>query len=552
MLSLLDPGPAVAPSIAIRNRAIWIFVGLVLLFWTGAIALQIAGRAYSSEFDGYPDEPAHYVTGLMVRDYIAAGLPRNPLQYARNYYSHYPKVAFGHWPPVFYFVEAAWMLAFSESRTSVLLLMALITAVLAATLALGLRRHYGMPAATAAAVVLIATPAVQIQTGMVMLEMLFALFTLLAAFAFAKYLDSGSVRDAGLCGIATLFAIMTKGNGWALVPAFAAAMLLARRARLVMARAFWIFAAIIALSLPWQFLTMSSVTRALPESFGLPYVVDTMGRFVLILAHMCGLPLFCLALAGIAVACFGALSRRRPLPSLAATMLGLLLGAIALHSVVPAGAEDRKMIMALPALLYFALQGAFWMAGIARVPRPWLATAVAIAVPALFLVSAFFIPAKPQYGVAAEILALDRQQALNNANVLVCGGGALEGAVISEIAMHDHRRPSQFVLRASKVLYRADWNGGNYRTLFHTSVEIDRYLDSAGVSLVAFEDDPHSGQKHMDLLVEALRDDNRDWRLMFRRPGQYGELMVFERVNGGVHSGDSNMTPVPVVQIPGG
>ena len=52
------------------------------------------------------------MTGLMVRDYIAAGFPDSPFRFAENYYLHYPKVAIGHWPPVFYSIQAAWMLIF--------------------------------------------------------------------------------------------------------------------------------------------------------------------------------------------------------------------------------------------------------------------------------------------------------------------------------------------------------------------------------------------------------------------------------------------------------
>src|SRR5487761_2640999 len=77
--------------------------GLIVFafFCSITVAFQIASGCYRSEFDGYPDEPAHYITGLMVHDYIASGSPfhrssqENPLHYAENYYLHYPKVSFG-------------------------------------------------------------------------------------------------------------------------------------------------------------------------------------------------------------------------------------------------------------------------------------------------------------------------------------------------------------------------------------------------------------------------------------------------------------------------
>lgn len=71
------------------------------------VLLQARGGAFRSEFSAHPDESAHYVTGLMVREYVAAGAPQPPVQFAQDYYVHYPKVAIGHWPPVFYVLQAA-------------------------------------------------------------------------------------------------------------------------------------------------------------------------------------------------------------------------------------------------------------------------------------------------------------------------------------------------------------------------------------------------------------------------------------------------------------
>ena len=92
--------------------SIWPPLLLLLLYFSITVLLQWASGTYHSDFGGYPDEPGHYVTGLMVRDYIAAGFPDSPFRFAENYYLHYPKVAIGHWPPVFYSIQAAWMLIF--------------------------------------------------------------------------------------------------------------------------------------------------------------------------------------------------------------------------------------------------------------------------------------------------------------------------------------------------------------------------------------------------------------------------------------------------------
>ena len=99
--------------------------GLSLLM---TLLLQWRANAFQAEWSEDPDEPAHYVTGLMVRDYIAGGLRGSPMAFAQNYYAHYPKVAIGHWPPVFYLMQAGWMLLFGISRASLLGLMATLGA----------------------------------------------------------------------------------------------------------------------------------------------------------------------------------------------------------------------------------------------------------------------------------------------------------------------------------------------------------------------------------------------------------------------------------------
>ena len=52
----------------------------------------------------------------MIRDYIASCHFTSPLTYAEHYYAHYPKTAFGMWPPFFHITEALWTLIFSPGK----------------------------------------------------------------------------------------------------------------------------------------------------------------------------------------------------------------------------------------------------------------------------------------------------------------------------------------------------------------------------------------------------------------------------------------------------
>ena len=114
-------------EIGFRREQAFVFV----LLLAAVLLLQVIGGAYSAALSGTEDEAAHYVTGLLFRDYVASGLRTTPIEYAEDYYLHYPKVGIGHWPPVFYALQAVWTLPFGASRTSVLLLMAVIAAALA-------------------------------------------------------------------------------------------------------------------------------------------------------------------------------------------------------------------------------------------------------------------------------------------------------------------------------------------------------------------------------------------------------------------------------------
>ena len=65
------------------------------------------------------------------------------MAFAEGYYLHYPKVALGHWPPVFYMVQAIWMLLLPPSRATAMLLMALVTTTTATMLYYTARRSLG-------------------------------------------------------------------------------------------------------------------------------------------------------------------------------------------------------------------------------------------------------------------------------------------------------------------------------------------------------------------------------------------------------------------------
>ena len=80
---------------AALSRDLVVFCALFL----AVIAAQITAGAYHGERDNYSDEAAHFMNGLLVRDYLRDGLGQSPVKFAEEYYLSYPKIAPGMWPP---------------------------------------------------------------------------------------------------------------------------------------------------------------------------------------------------------------------------------------------------------------------------------------------------------------------------------------------------------------------------------------------------------------------------------------------------------------------
>src|SRR5688572_10048698 len=230
-----------------RTRLIAVF-GVALLV---TVALQWRSNAYGAEWRT-GDESAHYVTGLLVRDYIAQGMPEAPMTYALRYYDHYPRVALGHWPPVFYIIQAAWTLPFGTSRTSLLLLMAVINAALLTTTYAVAARYFPSWLCWGLMIFLCSLPAVQDMSRRLMSETLVALLVLWSFLAFHRYMESRQWQPAVGFGVLAATAILTKGTGIALAPIPALAALLPRHRNPARSPLFWAPALIVAvICVPW-------------------------------------------------------------------------------------------------------------------------------------------------------------------------------------------------------------------------------------------------------------------------------------------------------------
>jgi hypothetical protein len=498
ILQTATPSPR-TPKRSLRSWSLSALSFSVLLAWT--IGLQWAGGAYRAEFSGYPDEPAHYVSGLMVRDYLAAGFPVSPLKYAEDYYMHYPKVAFGMWGPLPHLAEGIWMLVFSWSRTSILLMMAVVTTVLAYALSQVLWTEFSYIAGLAAGMGLVAVRFVQLYTGMVMADNLCALFDFLAILCFGRFLASDRRRDAVFFGLFACLSVLTKGNGiaLALVPPFG--VLITRRFDLFKRLNFWIPAAmVVAVAGPWQYISsrlLSGIATRVVDwriaaAYG-PMFVSILGPWLL--------PIVLVGIYDRVVVPF----RHKAVQSTWAAAAALLPAFWVFHGLVPsASAEERYVIAVVAPLLMFFTAGLAKIAAListTQISYRIKASALAVLSALIFAGTSFGIPQKQSYGFSEVAQYITSRPEAPESVMLISSEAFGEGIMIAEIAMRDHR-PGLIVLRATKLLARLNWVGENYELLYRTPEETMARLQEIPVRFLVVDKTPglHPIPHHQNIL----------------------------------------------------
>jgi len=479
---------------------------VALLLASLVVLLEWRSGALEAEFAAHPDEAAHYVSGLLVRDYIAAGFPQPALRFAEDYYLHYPKVAIGHWPPFFYVVQGVWMLAFSPGRMSIMLLLALLASILAMKVYTVVRDECGVMVGATVAALLVCLPLMQEFSQAVMSELLIALLSFYAAVSYGKYLDAPSWREAVKFGLLAVLAIMTNGKGLALalLPPFA--ILIGRRVHLARRLSFWLPALlVIVLCGPWYYLTTNRLAYvSSPSATHTKLAVLANGG---VLIRSFGWLLFCVIAIGLARKVLWPMWRSRVAGKWVA-LASLILSVWTFHSYVNVYFEPRYAAAAIPALAAFLGAGLAWLA--AKIARSGLRPAWSMALVLLLTVAAFaketfLVRAKPPLGYPQLVSELLASPQFRSSVFLVAGSASAEGAFIAEVAMHE-RRPGHIVLRASQVLASSTWGGGRYRALFPDAEATTAHLESIPVGILAFDTTPVSPpREHLRQLAEVLR-----------------------------------------------
>ena len=511
------------------------------LFTALALFLQWEEGAYRSEFGGHPDEAAHYVTGLLVRDtlvfaknFTLAGFHGSPVKvgkdFVQSYYDHYPKIGLGVWPPLFYLAQSAWTLPFGASRESVLALMAVLSALTATVLFFSVRQELGTAPAAFAGLVWLGLPLVQQYSGMIMAEMFSALLMFGAALRFGRYLDERRPTDAYVFGFLAAAAILTKGTGLALAFTALFAILLTGSLAIFKERALWIAGGIVALLAgPWTWATRKLGEGGWEQAHpSLGFTLKALPYYGMKTLVAVGVLLAAFIVLGIALK----IGRRGNSQGKWASAFALIVSVLLFQSIAPVGREARHLIPILPALVMFAAAGLAATAGWLRRATGGFSTLdwtvcgstllVWIAVPAIaggvpspygsigdaVRFSPFRITQKPAGGFGPVTAELLRRSDKNKRGgvFLVSSDASGEGMFIAETAMREERRPDHLAKRASKELAVSSWSGGGYKAKFESDGALLAWLTGGAVDYVVLDTaiPERNRRPHHDMLRKVI------------------------------------------------
>lgn len=510
----------------------FIFIYLVVLFF------QCEEVAFTNEFGGHPDEAAHYVTGLMVSDYLSSVFnnAQDPLTYAKNYYYHYPKVAFGHWPPVFYIMQGGWSFIFGSSRISILLLIGLMTSLLGFTIYKTICKFIDQKIAMVAGIAFISLPLVRQYSGMVMAEIPLSLLSFLAVLFFFQYLEKEKTRDALLFSLFSIGAILTKGNALALALLPPLAIAFSGHFHVVKLPGFWVSGLLVAVICgPIYYLTFSLAQDTWAgSSSSFAYALECLERYPESLFRTLGYFLSIFSLLGFALAFIGPLIKYK-IDAFWATIGAYAIGVFVFHMIVPSSIEARNMIMLLPALILFA---AFGILSLIKFLNSMRTSKHGKGVIIIFIGILIFGEA---YGknyttrfsgfksVSNQIVNHSFANDIKRA-VLIVSDSSGEGMFIADMAMKGEKF-GHVVLRGSKVLAESDWIGKNYRSLYHDPDEVMAYLYGIPVSFIVVDHSYHQERDSLHFVVLK--------KMLVQNPGIWKRIGRYNMIRRGVEYPDS-------------
>lgn len=513
-------------------------IGVLLGYLVLGVGLLYASGALASGFGAHDDEAAHLVSSLMLHDYVASGFSGSPVEFAKDYYVHYPKVTLGHWPPMMAAATGTWMLLAGTSKLAVLMFLVGLAVATAMLIYLGSRRDVGDGLAVLAGGLFLLLPTIQWAQHNVMTELPLAFSCTAAAFCFGRFLETDRARYSVLFGLFAVWGILTKGSALALALVPPVAIALSRRWDLLRRPALWVSAGIVGLACgPWYVATIDISTSSWVGGSS-PTAGHTFEAAIFYpweLIKLAGFGVALVALFGVFGVLGSDLKRGRW-----AALFAWLPASLLPYVFVPTGLQARHLALAVPVWIMLAALGT--RAAMAHLPK--LRWSGIHAVPLLILVSLLplaRIVRKDVHGYESAARDLLADASLADAVFLIESDAIGEGSFIAGVAMNEER-PGHVVLRASKMLGTTDWMGRGYESAFESVEDMEAFLKRVPVDVLVIDDSAGRRHRypHLDDLLAIVAGDTETWRSfgtydVVREGGEYpSSLKVFaQRVPAG-------------------
>lgn len=513
-------------------------MALLLLSVIGLSIQSAVKGGFTSDLGGDPDEAAHAVTALMVRDYLADGLGTHPMKFAKAYYDDFPRVALGHYPPMYYCIAAPWLLIWPSVDMLMALQVMTLAGLAALTMLLG-RRMLPIPLAMAAGAGVLLLPVALKLSLHVMADILLALICLWSVMLWSDYLRSPSLRRALAWGCVAAAAILTKGSGIGLCLLPPLGTLLSGRWRLMLNWTWWCAALPVAMIAgPWMIYSTKISKEGMTQLTPWQYLGEAVPFYLESMPEVFGWPLVILTCLAVGAAAAGA-KKHGLMREEHASLIAMSAGMTAVLLLVPVGVTTRYMLtLAPPVLLASAC-----VLNMVAPPKKRMFSAYAAGVLLLCafvpLASSGDPPSKHVYGFGEAVLKTGVPTGPGTRSWLVASDPRGEGAVIAAAAFACERRaPSPLrVHRGSKELAQSDWMGRGYQAAFPDAESLLKHLDARGITRVFVDLSVADKDRkpHEKQLEEALAGATGQWKIQFeqaitRPTAPKGRMLVYERM----------------------
>jgi hypothetical protein len=488
--------------------------------------IQMKSGADYAAFGSYPDEPSHFLSGVMIRDYLVHGMKGSPLAWASDYYLHVPFFAVGYWPPFFYSVEALWMLLFGVGWIQAMWLSAAIAALTAATIFFEARYTVGALGALCAALIYLLWPPVQWSNCAVMTDTTVGLLSLWASIALGRYIETERTTTALLFGLFAALTILTKYSGLFLALIPLPALLLTRRIGLLRRLSFWVAPAVVlGLWLPWLLVTARYASRGLVTG-DTGSLIFRLRAYLDVLLVGAGSPI---GIILVAVWLCGAFMWKR----FSGREIVWLLQPVAILLfllISPIPVESRYLVPIFAPLVLLACSVTRHLTAMWRGARKTRL----IALPALLILTAIYSkaaafrfnpPRRDDVAPVAEFVL--HGKGLRNASILAPADD--EGRLIADVAVLDRSRGVRILARPNKLFASIDWNSSGYKTWCHTTKDVEAFFEASPIDLLVLHVPLRANAwPHERLLAEMVNQFPNRWRRVGIFPARSGSYEIFQ------------------------